>query len=488
MSEINQNPDQNGTINEGIQFGEEFTMPHCGFSFQPILGLKIEIDEMVYMYSDDGNLEISLMGGALEDKASIAEINDALAADVLGNVDRFELIEAGAETIHGIPGFLNKVLYTDADQEGVGRALICLPYLNQYFFMVVITAKDYWETKGEPIFRMIKETIQFYPQFLADNSQKEIGSYADLTVETYEYINPDEDFSLSIEKGDISFLLAARGYSENDLVMVTNLTAPDGTVLYQYNPKTGDFSSTIYDAPIIGKHGEISIFFPRDNQKALASGNYIFDFSTQSGKGLQEIQVILRSGPAVELQAIDFNFWLAVDEDLFYDQQSLDQLEQDIFQVLKQKLTPFNLKPGKIEFIHPAMDEVAAFSSINIQTDLADCSYMISENVTNPRGLNIGLVENIDNGDPENASEIHAISSGSPGMILSSTSPHSCILLEWPAFKDNLNGLVDALLEQLIIFSGIDIRGIQDPNDQGLRINHEITWRIRRHPLFYDAD
>ncbi len=488
MSETIQNPDQNEFINEDIQFGEEITIMQGGFSFQPVVGLELEIDDMVYMYSDDGNLEISLMGGALEDKASIAEINDSLAAKVLGNVDRFELIEAGTDSIQGVRGFLNKVNYVDADQAGIGLALICSPFLNQFFFMMVITSEDYWESKGHRIFTLLKETIQFHPQFMTDELQKELGSYSDLMVETYEFINPEVDFMLSIEKGDISFLLAARAYSENDLVRLTQLSAPDGTLMYQYNPETGDFSSTIYEEPLIGKYGEVSIFFPRDNQKALTAGSYIFDFSTQSGKGLQEIQVVLRRGPVVELQALDFNFWLAVDEDIFYNQQSLDQLEQDIFSELKQKLNPYNLMPGKIEFVHPAMDELEAFSSINIQTDLADCSYMISENVNNPRGLNIGLVAYIYDGDPETGSKIHAVSSGSPGMIMSTTSPHSCILLEWPAFKDDLPGLVDALLEQLIIFSGIDTRGVQSSMEQGLHFNHEITWRIRRHPLFYDAN
>jgi hypothetical protein len=113
---------------------------------------------------------------------------------------------------------------------------------------------------------------------------------------------------------------------------------------------------------------------------------------------------------------------------------------------------------------------------------------MISENVNNPRGLNIGLVEQIMNNDLETDAEIHAISSGAPGMIMSATSPHSCILIEWPAFKGNLPGLIDALIEQLIRFSGIDIRGTMGPQDQELRMNHEIAWRIRRHPLFYNAD
>jgi len=488
MSVSNQNPDQSELFSDNIQFGEVVTMTQCGYSFQPIIGLEMEIDGTVYMYSDDGNLEISLLGGTLEDNVSIAEINDSLAANVLGNVDNFELIEAGTDTIQGVRGFLNKVHYVDADQEGTGRALICSPHLNQFFFMLIITSNDYWEIKGQSIFELLKSTIQFHPQFSTYDIQKELRSFSDLTIETFEFINPEEEFLLTIEKGDISFLLAARATTEKDLVSLSQMTAPDGSRLYQYDPVAGDFSSDIFEKPLIGEDGEVALFFPRDNQNTLMSGNYRFSFSTKSGDGVQEIQVILRSGRPVELQTLDFNFWLAVDDDLFYTQESLDQLEREVVQSLREKMEPFNLTPGKIAFILPAMDELAAFSSINIQSDLADCSYMISENVNNPRALNIGLVEHIYDGNSTTDAAISAISSGTPGMILSTASPHSCILLEWPTFKGDVPGLVKAILKQLIIFSGIDTRGTQGQEDQNLSINHEIAWRIHRHPLFYDSE
>jgi hypothetical protein len=179
---------------------------------------------------------------------------------------------------------------------------------------------------------------------------------------------------------------------------------------------------------------------------------------------------------------------MAVNDDAIYNQEALEQLELELLQVLQEKMRPFNLAPGKITFIQPAMDEVEAFSSIDIRTDLADCSYMIAENVDNPRGFNIGLVEHIYDSQQQEESKITAISSGAPGMILSTTSPHSCILIEWPAVKGDIRGLAASILEQLIIFSGIDTRGVQSSQEQKLQINHEIAWRIRRHPLFHDPN
>jgi hypothetical protein len=488
MAEINENFHQDQHSSETLRFGEEITMTQCGYSFQPVLDLELEFDDRVYMYSDDGNLEINLLGGALEDNASIAEINDSLAAELLGNVDRFELIEAGIDAIQGIRGFLNEVYYQDAGEEGIGRAFICSPHINQYFFLLIIATVEYWQNHGQGIFDQLKGKIQFHPQFSANTNRESRPSYTDLTLETFETVEPGEDFLLTIQKGDISMLLAAQADTQTGNVAVTQINAPDGTRLYHYDPGSGEFASQIFNKPLIGDHGEVCVYLPRDNQNPLVPGEYAFSFETGSGAGLDQVQVIIRSGRAVEMQTLDINFWLAVEDVRFYDQDDLGELEKEIIKYLEEKMLPFNLSPGKIEFIHPAMDELEAFTSINLQTDLADCSYMILESITNERALNIGLIHQIYDGDPDKEDTITAISSGSPGMIMAPASPHSCILFEWPAYKDNLAKLADAIIEALILFSGIDTRGTQSQDSGGLHLNHEIAWRIRRHPLFYESD
>ncbi|MDW7753531.1 MAG: hypothetical protein SCH68_00010 [Brevefilum sp.] len=488
MSDINENSQQDQHSIKTLRFGDEITMTQCGFSFQPVLDLELEIDDRVYMYSDDGNLEISLLGGGLKDNSSIAEINDSLAAELLGNVDRFELIEAGTDAIQDVRGFLNEIYYQDAGEEGIGRAFICSPHINQYFFLLIIASVDYWQNYGQGIFDQFKGKIQFHPQFSANANRESRPSFADLTLETFETVEPGEDFLLTIQKGDISILLAALADTQTGNVSVTQINTPDGTQLYHYDPATGEFASQIFNKPLIGDHGEVCVYLPRDNQNPLMPGQYAFSFETGSGAGLDQVQVIIRSGRAVEMQTLDINFWLAIEDDRFYDQDDLGDLAKEIIKSLEGKMLSFNLKPGKIEFFHPAMDELEAFTSINLQTDLADCSYMILESITNTRALNIGLVNQIFDGDPDVEDTITSISSGSPGMIMASASPHSCILLEWPAYKDNLAKFADAIIEQLIIYSGIDTRGTQSQDSGGLHLNHEIAWRIRRHPLFYESD
>jgi hypothetical protein len=110
---------------------------------------------------------------------------------------------------------------------------------------------------------------------------------------------------------------------------------------------------------------------------------------------------------------------------------------------------------------------------------------MIMEAVNHNRALNIGFVQEL--AAAEGAQQT-IVTTGNPGMILSRTTPHGCILAAWPAFKDNIPLLADQLIEQLIVFCGIDLEGTQQVEGQPLILNREIAWRLRRHPLFYDAE
>jgi len=484
MNDSNQKPP---AVND-LQFGEEIEVEAAGFSFSPIKGFELEINGGVYMYSDDGNLEISLSGGALSDAASIAELNDRLAAEFMEDVDDYKITESGTDTIQGVTGFLNEIIYYNAEEQGIGRAFICSPYLNQYFFILVISSADYRHGQGQALFTAIKNQIHFHQQFKPETIEKEIKAHPDLTIETYTAIPLDDELILSIEKGDVSLLLAARSQMPNETIAISAITAPGEKQLYHYDPVSGAFSSSICTQPLTSEDGEVCLFYPRSSQQALVPGEYRFSFTTETGSKVQEVQVIIRSGRALDLQWVDLNFWIATDHVWIYDSNNLDQFEVNIKESIRQKLAPFNLAPGKIECFYPAPDELESFKEVNLDEDLADCSYMIAESVNTTRALNIGLVDRLTTGNPPIDAEVRAVSTGSPGMLLSASSPHACIVVRWSAGSDTIDALADAIIQQLIIFSGIELEGIGQPEHQPQVMNREVAWRMRRHPLFYDAD
>ena len=469
-------------------FSEPIEMEDLGFTFSPISEFEMEIDGSVYMYSEDVSFEVYLMGGRLTDDASIAELNNLLTSEIMENVDHFELSEIGTDTLQGTTGFLNEIRFFNVEEEGMGRGLICSPFINQFFFLIVLASKADWQRYGPALFLAIKSKIRFHPQFKTSTSERLTEKHPDLTMETCENIAIDEDFVLTIKKGDGSFLLAARTNSPQDSVWISDITAPDGSHLYHYDPETGEILSALWKYPLACDQGEVCLFFPPSTSPSLVAGNYNFNFATKSGSPIEEVQVIIRSGRALELQKFDINFWAAVDGRPFNDAESSVEFQEQIFQALEQQLSSHKLAPGQIELFQPAPDELIAFKSLNTETDLSDCSYMVVETVNNHRALNIALVEEIINNNPTSPMDVKAVSAGSPGMLLSNDSPHACIIIEWTAFQNDLNRLAKVIVEQLILFCGIDLEGADQGDDQHPILNHETAWRLRRHPVFYDAD
>jgi len=487
MSDMKNTSDQ-PQKNPELQFGEEVLIEESGYSFKPLIGFELEIDGSVYMYAEDGSMEISLCGGELGDNISIAELNDDLAAKFMAGVGEFQLIEAGIDAIRSTSGFLNEIRFVNADEEqGLGRALICSPYLNQYFFILATASADYWKAQGQNIFDAFKSRIDFHPQFKIEIDAIERNEHPDLTIETFETVSPDEEILIKIEKGDISLLLAARTFIAENQIMITGVTTPDGESLYHFEPDTGLFESAVYEQPLVGTNGEVCFFYPRANQQTLQPGDYIFEFATPKGGPLDEVQAIIRTGRALDRQLVNFNFWIATENEKFSNPEYVEQFETDIRLALEQRLAPLNIKPGEIACLHPAPDELESFSTIDLAKDLDDCSYIIAESVTISRALNLGLVDQIIDSQSPSNDEIKAASSGSPGMILAPASPHACIVIQWPAFEDQIYELADEIIQQMIIFCAIDTRDIQRNENQSLMLNREIAWRIRRHPLFYDA-
>lgn len=481
------NPDPVPQAANQFVFGQLMELLDSGFSFHPVEGLELEIDGNVYMYSNDGDLEINLCGGELKQNQTIAELNDQLVERFLQNADEFKMEESGKQTIQGITGFLKKIHLINADEEGFGLAWICSPFINQYFYMMVISSTDVWNRLGEPLFDHLKTKITFHPMFQPVREKIKTETNPDLTIEICESCIRDDKFQLSIKRGDISVLLAGRSPRHDDQVIMTGMFAPDGSILYQHSLGQANSSSDFGNQPLVGDHGEICFFYPHSDLQVLHPGTYHFSFSSRSGETIQQVQFIIRSGHALEQQTLDLNFWLASESEAFNQGEKAQQFRTSLYKSLTQKMTPLNLKPGSIECFHPAPDELQAFSAINLDLEVPDCSYMISEVVNNPRALNIGLVDRLFKADVNEIKDIKAISSGAPGMILAPGSPHNCILIAWPHFQDKPDELAEEILRQLVIFCGVAGDKISVEPGTPLNLTQETAWQLSRHPIFYNT-
>ena len=131
MTESNPQPKPNPNEPEipNFRFGGEIDIEEGGFIFRPIEGFELEIDRTVYMYSEDGNIETSLVGGELKEGTSISELNDLLASEFMESFDEFRVEDAGTDRIQEITGFLNDLHFKNAEEEGQGFALTGVGWL-----------------------------------------------------------------------------------------------------------------------------------------------------------------------------------------------------------------------------------------------------------------------------------------------------------------------------------------------------------------------
>jgi hypothetical protein len=478
-------PDQNSSQTSPFTFGKKITVKEAGFSFQPIEGFELEVDGSVYMYSEDGHLEICMIGGELDPKTDLARFSNELASDFMINFDEYQLVNASKDFIQGSPCLVNEIYFTHADENGQGRTLICSPHTNQFFFLLVIASAEYWLERGMEIFSAIKDQVQFHPEFAPVSKPEVIKKHSDLTIETFETVQSNENLVLSTHRGAISLLLAARTFLIQDEITLIEIIGHKNEVLYRFDSDPGELTSRFYTQPILSSHGELCLLLPLPHQQTLPTGNYRLTFATKSASPLQEVKVIFRQGRVFDLETIDLNLWLASEDERFNHSEFLVELESQLRTALKTQLAPLKLIPGKILTYHPAPDELLAFSSINLNTDLADCSYMIAESVEVGRALNVGLVDRLTRDDPTGEIEIKSVSSGAPGMILSPTSPHACILVNFSVVKEDFYALADAIIEQMLIFCGLP----QQPAsaDQPWSLSPDLLRQLRRHPLFYNT-
>jgi hypothetical protein len=245
-----------------LQFGDELFIEGAGFSFRPIIGFELEVDGSIYLYSEDGNLKICIIGGELASQASLVELNDELAADFMINFDEVNLVESGKDLLQGITGWVKEIHFINAEEEGLGRTLICSPHLTQFFFLLVIATAEHWREQGMEVFTAIKDHIHFHPKSAPETKQKAFEKHPDLIVDTFESIYLHESLLVSTLRDDISLLLAARATSIQDEITLLKIMTPNNDILYRYDPESSTLTSQTFTQPLCSNHGELCLLLP----------------------------------------------------------------------------------------------------------------------------------------------------------------------------------------------------------------------------------
>ena len=351
------------------------------------------------------------------------------------------------------------------------------------------------------------------------------ASVADLRRESPGHFDAGEPIPVTLQEGDVSFLLTAVADDQNEFVAIESVTDPDGEVIYAID-ESGELSGGLTDN-FLEAEGEVSVLAPVHPGLDVRPGTYEVTTSVPA-----EATVLIKSGEAAAdvPQFIDLNLW-RVSPDI-----DTATLEQEVRTRVDEVLGNQNLTVGSVNLVEADPADVDRFAEIDEGQASEVCSAMTAA-VGESRSLDLAILESITKPD---GGTLLGFSAGLPGSSPAPGVTKTCTLaatrgVELPTFAATLvhegshfmglthtseaNGLLfddfDDTGECDISADGRDndelgIPGTSDgevdeaecgeagggnnymfPSSGGLFPQDEMSpdqaWALRRHPLVYAA-
>ena len=209
-----------------------------------------------------------------------------------------------------------------------------------------------------------------------DMRQEELGSFG-----------PGEAIPVTLEEGDVSFLLTAVGDDRDEILTVTSVIDPDGEEIYKVTPDLLGATGGLTAAARGGyEPGEASIIAPVHPGLDVRAGTYEV---TIDNLVPVDATVLIKSGdvgPDVR-QALDLNVWLLSTD---HDQGTL---ERELQAALDEVLNPQNLQIGAINFVTADDEDVDSFARIDAESPVSEVCLAMREDLGLERAVNLAIVE-----------------------------------------------------------------------------------------------
>ena len=230
---------------------------------------------------------------------------------------------------------------------------------------------------------------------------------------------------ITLEDGDVSFLLTAVNDDGSEPTTVVEVVDPTGEVVHQAEDVYTDspsISGPLTDV-LHQEVGEVTLMVPAHPGYDVVPGTYEV---TLDNVGSVDVTALVKSGdvsPEVR-QAIDFNVWLALGGPLGDDARAA--LAADLRRGMNRILEPRNLEVGEITVLTapPADDDEFAETEGDRITDACGA---IEDEAGLGRAANIGLVGSVV--DPEVDGTLLGLSSGLPGAVQADGATLTCVLV-----------------------------------------------------------
>ena len=221
--------------------------------------------------------------------------------------------------------------------------------------------------------------------------------------------------AVTIEPGDMSFIVWATAQSDDAPVFVTGVVSPTGS-------DVGDAAGLEYGD--LSNFGEAAFYLPMTPATPLSEGDYLITFETDDV--IVDAGALVRSGDPNIPQAIDVVFWVVTPDDL-----DTDELAAEFRRVADRVFGPHEITVGEMEFLEAPAEVVERFATLRLpNSDPTDAALRslcreMSDAVGEKRALNVAIVDRINGGGRDVV--IEGTAAGLPGTAMLAGSGLGCV-------------------------------------------------------------
>ena len=255
---------------------------------------------------------------------------------------------------------------------------------------------------------------------------------------------PGEAIPVTLQEGDVSFLLTTIGEDPDEPLTVTRVTDPDGEVIYQADAELTNASGGLTQAVRGGfQAGEVSIIAPAHPGFDVRPGTYAILVDNVAPV---EASVLIKSGdvgPDVR-QAIDLNIWLLSGD---HDQATLEEgLRSGMDRVLESR----NLVVGDISFSTPTPADTDSFAVVDAEAQPGEICEAMARTLGAERAVNLALIESF-------LDSSRGLASGLPGAPQHAEARASCVTAATRADEEliTLDVLASTIMHEGSHFMGL---------------------------------
>ncbi len=250
------------------------------------------------------------------------------------------------------------------------------------FLLVTLVACDLLEEDSET-------SVSDLPSISSDTHELDDIRVEDISVST------SGNAKIEIQDTDISFLFVAIAEDKDDQLYVTDIVAPDGTVIYElHNFDDDEFSSDMFTETMYGD-GEVIVYLPVAPQFGeLQVGEYEIKLDSVYGDGIKQASVVIRSGPVSEWQAVDINMFVVSENDDVADMDNWPDLEANVRTAVDSVLNQQQMRLGELNIVQASDTIINKYAQIDDEDQEKLCKLMADE-VGLQRAWNIVLVDEL---------------------------------------------------------------------------------------------